>query len=155
MDRVQKMMKGFTILVVFSFFVGCGPSRSGQVYSPDQARRAQTVEMGVVEQVRPVRLEGTKSGVGVVGGGVAGGVLGSTIGSGRGSTIAAVIGGLAGAAAGAAAEEQITEADGLEIIVRLDSGELVAVVQEDDVMFSPGDRVQLLTDSGGTTRVRK
>jgi outer membrane lipoprotein SlyB len=90
-----------------------------------------------------------------VGGGVAGGVLGSTVGSGRGSTIAAVVGALGGAAAGAATEEQITKADGLEMLVRLDSGRLVAVVQESDLWFSPGDRVQVPTGSDGTTRVRK
>jgi outer membrane lipoprotein SlyB len=151
----KEIIKSITILIVFLFLAGCAPSRSGQVYSADQTRRAHTVETGIVEQVREVRLEGTKTGVGVVGGGVAGGVLGSTIGSGRGSTIAAVLGGIAGAAAGAAVEEGVTEADGLEILVRLDSGELISIVQENDVWFSPGDRVQILTGADGTTRVRK
>jgi outer membrane lipoprotein SlyB len=153
---VTKLLSRFVAFSTILFLAaGCAPSRSGQVYSIDQTRRAQTVETGVVEQVKEVRLEGTKSGVGVVGGGVAGGVLGSTIGSGRGSAIAAVLGSLAGAAAGAAAEEGITQANGLEILVRLDSGEVIAVVQENDVPFSPGDRVQVLTGPDGTTRVRK
>jgi outer membrane lipoprotein SlyB len=155
-EPAMKALTHFIALAMISLLVAsCAPSRSGQVYSPDQARRSQTVEMGVVEEVREVKVEGTRSGVGAVGGGVAGGVLGSTVGSGRGSTIAAVVGALAGAAAGAATEEQITKTDGLEIFVRLDSGRLVAVVQESDVWFSPGDRVQVLTGSDGTTRVRK
>jgi len=152
-------MKAFVSLIMILslslLMASCAPSRSGQVYSRDQARAAHAVEGGVVEQVKEVQIEGTRSGVGAVGGGVAGGVLGSTVGSGRGSTIAAVVGGLAGAAAGAAAEEQITKADGLEILVRLDSGRLLAVVQERDIWFYPGDRVQVLTGPDGTTRVRK
>lgn len=154
--NIIKVLSTFTAVGMILFLsTGCAPSRSGQVYSVDQTRKAQTVETGVVEQVREVRLEGTKSGVGVVGGGVAGGVLGSTIGSGRGSAIAAVLGSIAGAAAGAAAEEGVTQTDGLEIFVRLDSGEVISVVQENDVWFSSGERVQILTGPDGTTRVRK
>lgn len=153
--KMRKIIKSTVFIIIALCLTGCAQSRSGQVYSADQARRAQSVDYGVVEEVREVRLEGTKSGIGVVGGAVAGGVLGSTIGSGRGSTIAAVVGSLAGAAAGAAAEEHITKADGLEILVRLESGRLIAVVQENDVWFAPGERVQVLTGSDGTTRVRK
>jgi len=152
MKLIAKMR---VVVLVCVLVAGCASSRSGQVYTRDQARQAHTVETGVVEQVKPVRIEGTKSGIGVASGGVAGGVLGSTIGSGRGSTIAAVGGALAGAAAGALAEEQLTKADGLEILVRLDSGKLVAVVQEADVAFTPGDHVQVLTGTDGTIRVRK
>jgi outer membrane lipoprotein SlyB len=152
---MRKVSEHMMVVVIGLLIAGCAPSTSGQVYSRDQARMAHTVENGLVEQVKAVKIEGTRSGAGAVGGGVAGGVLGSTIGSGRGSTIAAVAGALAGAAAGAAAEEQITKADGLEILVRLDSGRLVTVVQENDVAFAPGDRVQVLTGSDGTVRVRK
>jgi outer membrane lipoprotein SlyB len=151
-----KSVIGLIALTFIALLItSCAPSRSGQVYSRDQARRAHTVETGTVGQVREVMIEGTRSGVGAVGGGVAGGVLGSTVGSGRGSTIAGVVGAVAGAAAGAAAEEQITKADGLEILVSLDSGRLVAVVQESDVWFFSVDRVQVLTGSDGTMRVRK
>ncbi len=154
--KVSGRVLKFSFFVLLALFIaGCAPSRSGQVYSADQSRRAHTVETGVVEEVREVNLEGRKSGAGAVGGAVAGGVLGSTIGSGRGSTIAAVLGSAAGLAAGSAIEEHVTRADGLEILVRLDSGRLIAVVQESDVWFSPGERVQVLTGSDGTTRVRK
>ena len=43
-------------------------------------------------------------------------------------------------------------ADALEITVRLDSGEMRAIVQEADQQFVPGQRVRLLS-SGGVTRV--
>ena len=57
-----------------------------------------------------------------------------------------------GAVAGRAIEQGVTSKDALEIIVKLDSGELRAIVQEADLTFKPGDRVRLVS-SGGVTRV--
>lgn len=151
-------MKSFRIMVLFSvaaILAGCASSNSGDVYSRNQVRRTQTVQMGAVQAIRNVRIEGTKSGVGVVGGGVAGGVLGSTVGKGKGSTLAAVGGAALGAVGGAVAEEKLTKKNGLEITVKLDSGATIAVVQDADVMFSVGERVRVLTGPDGTTRVVK
>lgn len=150
-------MKSFRFVVLLPLLVllaGCTSSQSGEVYSRDQARTLQTVQMGTVEFVKNVQIEGTKSGIGAVAGGVAGGVAGSTIGSGKGSTLAALGGAAIGAVGGAVAEEKLTKKAGLEITVKLDSGAMIAVVQEADVMFSVGERVRVLT-SGGTTRVVK
>jgi len=99
-----------------------------------------------------IYADGTKTPIGTVAGAVVGGVAGSTIGHGKGSTIAAVVGAVAGGLAGSAIEEGVTRKDGLEITVKLDSGGLVAVVQEADEQFHPGEKVRLL-ESGGTTRV--
>src|SRR5690606_19653792 len=68
------------------------------------------------------------------------------------SAAAAVVGAVVGGLAGAAAEEGLTRKDGLEITVKLDNGNMVAVVQEADEQFHPGERVRLI-ESGGTTRV--
>jgi len=134
---------------------GCSPSsQSGKVYSRDQARVAQTVVYGTVTRVEPVRLEGTRSGAGTLAGGALGGALGSGVGSGAGQTIAVVGGAIVGAIAGSATEKGVTEADGLEIEVQLDSGELLAIVQERDEEFQVGERIRVLRDSTGTSRVR-
>lgn len=132
--------------------VACASSNAGSAYRRDETRRVQTVKTGVVESVRTVKLEGTKSGVGTATGAVVGGVAGSTVGHGKGSVVAAVVGAVVGGIAGSAAEEGITRKDGIEITVKLDSGSLVAIVQEADEQFQPGERVRLL-ESGGTTRV--
>ncbi|HWT27941.1 MAG TPA: hypothetical protein VN084_00405, partial [Methylophilaceae bacterium] len=71
---------------------------------------------------------------------------------GAGQAIATVVGAIVGGIAGAAAEEGITRKDGIEITVKLDSGPLVAIVQEADEVFQPGEKVRLI-ESGGTTRV--
>ncbi|MES2554414.1 MAG: glycine zipper 2TM domain-containing protein [Pseudomonadota bacterium] len=140
------------VLSLAALLNACASSNAGDVYSRDEARKVQTVKMGVVESVRAVKLEGTKTPIGAGAGAVVGGVAGSTIGHGAGSTIAAIVGAVAGGLAGSAAEEGITRKNGVEITVKLDSGPIVAVVQEATEVFQPGEKVRLL-ESGGTTRV--
>ena len=122
------------------------------VYSKHEAGREQTVRMATVDAVRKVEIEGSRSGVGAAAGGVTGAIAGSDVGHGKGSAIVGVLGAVGGGVAGQAIEEKVTRKDGLEITVRLDSGELRAIVQEADEAFKPGDRVRLL-NSGGVTRV--
>ncbi len=133
----------------------CASSRSGQVYSRDQARQEMRVNYGTVKEVRTVLIEGTQSGVGAVAGGVTGGVLGSMIGGGRGRILGTVIGALGGAAGGALAEEEITKKQGVEVTVEMDTGEIVTIVQEADMQFYAGDRVRVLRASDGSSRVQK
>lgn len=148
----MKATQFITVLLLSTFLAACASSNSGSVYSRDEARKTQTIRTGVVESVRQVKLEGTKSPVGTIAGGAVGGIAGSSVGGGRGSAIAAVIGAVAGGLLGSAAEEGITRKDGVEITVKLDGGTMVAVVQEADEVFNPGERVRLV-ESGGTSRV--
>ena len=139
---------------VATVLTGCTPGLGGSSYSRDQARREQTVRMGYVESVRDVKLEGTRSGVGPAAGAVVGGVAGSTIGGGRGSAVAAVLGAVAGGVAGQAAEQGVTSKRGVEVTVKLDNGQFVAITQEADETYRPGDRVRILSD-GATSRVTR
>ena len=70
---------------------GCASTSSGSVYSGGQARQEQTVRMGVVESVRQVSIEGSKSGVGTLAGGAIGGVAGSNIGGERAATMYSIL----------------------------------------------------------------
>lgn len=148
----MRVLNIVSALLLAALLAACASSNSGSVYSRDEARRVQTIKMGVVESVRTVLLEGTKTPVGGAAGAVVGGVAGSTVGHGAGQAIATVVGAVVGGLAGAAAEEGITRKNGLEITVKLDNGSLVAVVQEADEQFHPGDRVRLV-ENGSTTRV--
>jgi outer membrane lipoprotein SlyB len=138
--------------LVAAALAGCAPGLGGGAYTRDEARREQNVRLGVVESVRPVQIEGTRSGVGPAAGAVVGGVAGSTVGGGRGSAVAAVIGAVAGGVAGQALEEGTTRKNGVEVTVKLNNGALVAIVQEADETFRAGDRVRILSD-GRTSRV--
>ncbi len=146
-------MKRFTLTIAvaaLTILTGCASSQSGSAYERSQARQEMSVRLGVVESVRQVTLEGTKSPAGTVAGGALGGLAGSNIGRGRGSTAGAIVGVVVGAMAGSAIEEQVTKKDGLEITIKLDSGELIAVTQEADEAFHPGERVRVLRGSGAT-----
>lgn len=133
-----------------ALLAGCASSQSGSTYERRQARQEMSVQLGVVESVRHVTIEGTKSPVGTVAGAGIGGLAGSNIGRGRGSTAGAIVGAVIGGVAGSAVEEQVTKKDGLEITIKLDSGELIAVTQEADEAFHPGERVRVLRGSGAT-----
>lgn len=148
----MKTSPGLILVMLAALLAGCASSNSGDVYTREQTRQVQTVQMGIVESVRTVKIEGTKTPVGTATGAVVGGVAGSTIGHGKGSTIAAVVGAVAGGLAGSAIEEGVTRKDGLEITVRLDDGAMLAIVQEANEAFNPGERVRVL-DGGGVTRV--
>ena len=133
---------------------GCASKLDGETYSRNDARQVQTIRMGTIEYLRPVRIEGTKTPVGAAAGSVIGGVAGSSIGGGRGSAVAAVIGAVAGGLAGAAAEEGMTRTQGVEITVREDDGVMRAYVQavSPNQIFRVGERVRIVTVNG-TSRV--
>lgn len=147
--RITRLL---TVSLLTALLAACASSNSGSVYSRDEARKVQTVKTGVIESVRQVKLEGTKSPVGTIAGGAVGGIAGSSVGGGRGSAIAAVIGAVAGGLAGSALEEGITRKDGVELTVKLDGGGLIAIVQEADEVFAAGEKVRIL-ESGGVSRV--
>lgn len=147
-------MRYLTLMIALAalFVAGCASSLSGGAYERRQARTVHEVEMGVVENVRAVKIEGTESGIGSTAGAVVGGLAGSTLGKGRGSAVGAVIGAVAGGVAGTAVEEGTTRQDGIEITVKLDNGRIYAIVQAADEEFKVGERIRVLR-GGGVTRV--
>ncbi len=157
---LRYQLKTLAVLAVTSLAVlllsGCMPeSRSGDVYSRDQARVAHTVYYGTILRVEEVTLEGTNTGAGTLAGGAMGGALGSAVGGGSGRTIATVGGAILGGIAGTAAEKGMTTQVGVELEVELDNGELLAIVQEKDAIYNVGDRVRVLRDARGAARVRQ
>jgi outer membrane lipoprotein SlyB len=132
---------------------GCAyPGRGSADYRGYQTRTEQSVRFGVVESIRPVRIDGGDSGVGVVTGATLGGIAGSSVGQGHGSAAAAVAGAVVGGIIGYNVEKDAAARGGVEITVLLDGGKYIAVVQEADEAFRVGDRVRILSGQG-TTRV--
>lgn len=132
---------------------GCAPPIAGNRYYRGEALRAQSVEMGVVESIRPIQLQGPDTGVGTVGGAALGGLAGSGIGGGAGQAAAIIGGALIGGIIGNAVERDANKRPGVELTVRLDAGRMIAVVQEDGgEAFRPGDRIRVLSD-GYRTRI--
>lgn len=138
----------FLSLALAVSLAGCISSRSGATYSRDDVRHMQEVQVGTVEHVREIVIEGTQSGIGAAAGGAVGGIGGSEVGHGKGSTAGAVVGAVLGGVAGGALEEAVTRKRGYEITVRLDNGRTVAIAQEADEEFKAGERVRIVTGNG-------
>lgn len=143
------ILSGLAVLLT-----GCAGSMSSDTYNRNATMQMQDVQYGTVESVRGVRIAGTQSPVGIIGGAIVGGLLGSTVGGGRGKDLAAVGGAIAGGVAGSAIEQGATQQNGVEITVRLDNGRIVSIVQAvGNQMFSPGQRVQVVSAPNGASRV--
>lgn len=146
-------MKTFSLLACVALLAGCATEqRSASVYDPYQAMNEQSVRLGTVESVREVTIASRDSGVGGMTGAALGGLAGSNVGSGKGSVAAGIAGAVAGGIIGQRAEGRVASRRGLEITIKLDNGDMVAVTQQADELFRPGERVRLLSD-GYSTRV--
>ncbi len=140
------------IALVVLLSLGCASKTNPNVYSRGQAKQLQRVQMGEVISVRPVEIEGSKSGVGAVAGGIGGGLIGSGIGKGSGRKVATGVGIVGGAVAGAVIEEKVTHRRGVEVTVRLDTGGHISIVQGTEENLIPGDRVRIISSPDGSAR---
>ena len=131
---------------------GCAYNAGSRDYRGYQVMGEQSVRFGVVESVRDVRINPRETGVGTAGGAVLGGIAGSNVGGGSGQVAGAIGGAILGGILGQNIEKSANERQGVEVTVMLDSGKYLAVVQEADENFRPGDRVRVLSGRG-TTRV--
>ena len=127
---------------------------SGQKYDRAETRTAYNIEYGKVTSTQLVEIEGEYGVIGTWGGATVGAAAGNGVGDGVGRGVARAVGGVVGAVAGQAIEKEITSETGLEIIVSLDDGSNIAIVQANDVSFSPGEKVQVLFGPRGSARVR-
>ena len=83
-----------------------------------------------------------------------GGMAGNTMGGGAGRGLATAVGAIGGAVAGSAVQERATRAQAVELILRMEDGTSMSVVQEVENInqFYAGQRVRL-TIGNGNTRV--
>ena len=129
---------------------GCATYDGPRDYAVGEERLVQSVEYGTVQSVRAVRLDERGAPVGTFAGAAAGGILGSAIGGrGPGGAVATILGAVGGGLAGNAIEHDATAHDGEQIVVRLDNGATIAVVQGGSAELRPGDRVQVLNGPRG------
>lgn len=127
---------------------GCAPVHSGSTYGRSQAGQEQRVTKGTILAMREVKVEGTDTGAGKIGGAVVGGAAGSTLGQGSRANLAgAAVGAVLGAVLGTMAENRLTEANAIEFTVREENGTTIAVVQANDQGLREGERVVILRGS--------
>ena len=147
--------KLFALLAVVLMFSACA-SQTGSSYSRYETREPMTVELGVIKQLNDAQIEDDPDGLGTLTGGIVGGILGSAFGSGSGKIFTVAGGALAGALAGTGIEKAVRTKAAQEIMVELDGGRTIVVVQEIDKseILAVGDRVRVLSAPDGSARVR-
>jgi len=138
----------------------CAPVVVPPAYPAYQTGQAMSVESGVVQAVRTVKIQGQPTGAGAAVGSTVGAIAGAAAGSNSscyynggswwGALAGAIIGGLAGNAMETAAAQQ----NGLEVQVRMDDGRVLSIVQGGEELFRPGDDVDVLTAPDGSSRVQ-
>ena len=143
-------------LVATLGLAGCASNMGGNTYQRSQAQGMQKVMLGVVESTRAVTIE-SNSGVGTPAGSGIGAIVGSNYGSGRGALIGMIAGAVIGGVVGHVTDSLANARDGMEITVKLDNGDLVAITQSvaGSDPISSGDRVRVVVDQRGTTRVQR
>jgi len=141
-------------LLIATGLAGCASSLSGESYKRSEARTVQRVDYGIIAQLRPVKIEGTKTPIGSGAGAAVGGIVGSSVGGNTAGKVMTVIGAVAGGMAGAAIEEGVTRTHGVEITVKMENGRTIAIVQalSPNERFTVGERVRVIY-GGQNTRV--
>jgi outer membrane lipoprotein SlyB len=109
----------------------------------------QHVAFGQVLALRPMEIKPGKTRVGAVTGALLGGIGGSQIGGGTAANLAGgVAGAVAGGLLGSAIQRGGQTKQGVEITVKLESGEVIAVTQPGSMNdFRVGDRVRVVGDN--------
>jgi len=146
----------FSATLLLMLLAGCASNLSGTSYQRGEVGAMQRVEYATIVSLRPVKIEGTKTGVGTAAGAVAGGVAASGVSGGKTGTVAAVIGAVLGGLAGSAMEEGMTRTDGVEFGLKMDDGREISLVQaiSPNEVYRVGDKVRVIYN-GGRARVTR
>jgi outer membrane lipoprotein SlyB len=151
---VAAVLTACTAVVMGGLLSACATT-SPDVISYRDAQRNSQVRDGVIVNIRPVRVDGSQSGLGAMAGGVAGGVAGSTVGGYRDGFVGSIVGAVVGGVLGNAIERSATTEQADEIVVQLNNGERRAIVQaRGSEALHEGDAV-LLIQSGNRVRLTR
>lgn len=152
-------MKPLSMLGLTLLLIACtGPNpygASSEGYTRSEANQPLQVSNGIIIDLQAVTIDSEGNLVGKTAGGLIGGIAGSSVGGGRGSAAAAVAGAVVGGLVGNKAEALYSKANGVQLTVQLDNGQVQSVVQEvnPNILFRKGDHVKLVQSASGKVRV--
>ena len=131
---------------------GCATGYNAGQYSSGLTQ--ESVVLGRVISVQKVtaRPDGAVNGGGLLGG-IGGVAVGSQVGHGAGTVIAEALGGIAGAVFGGHLANKYDTHKAMQVTVREDDGNLIAVVESEKQKFVKGERVQVIYSQSGKVRV--
>lgn len=133
------------IAAMLATLAACATPQTTTNYGRAETRMLQQVQLGELLEVREVQLDAQATGQGAAAGAVLGGISGVQ----RGNATQAAIGGVLGSFLGQGIEDATGRRKGVELLVKLDDGNLVAVTQEaDGLKYEAGQRVRVLMLNG-------
>ena len=137
------------------FLAACGVGNTNTTYQRGQIGKRGSTSTGTIVAMEVVDIAG-EDGVGTLAGGVAGAAAGSMIGGNTAVNIIGAVGGaVVGGAVGGAAQKAITSDTAFEFLVQEDkTGDVISVVQSNELGLQPGDHV-ILVEIDGVTRIRQ
>lgn len=156
---MKKVVFTIATLATGLMLAGCAPKIGGNDYSVRGVGEVSQTFQGTIISAHPILVsaktaEGQSSpGAGALIGGLTGGVLGSQIGKGKGQVVMGTLGALGGAAAGHFAEQKLTEQEGMEYQIKLDTGSIVTVAQGAEPRLAVGQRVLVINSARERSRV--
>lgn len=148
----------FLIITTLALAACAGPNPYGsstEKYSEREANQPMRISYATVLDVQPVTIDSEGNIVGKITGALIGGIAGSGVGGGRGSAVAAVAGAVVGGMIGQKAGEQYDKANGVQITIQFENGQVRAIVQEanPNVIFRKGDHIKVIESPTRKTRV--
>jgi outer membrane lipoprotein SlyB len=151
---MKKIMLAMATLLAATMTTGCA-SYKAQTYQGNQAMQAMRVKYAVVLEIREVEIQAPSTGTGASAGATLGGIAAYGGGS-RGGIAGAVAGAVVGGVVGAVAENAAQKKTGIEITYRLENGEVMALVQEQDDQnpIAAGDRIRIIEGSFSSRAVK-
>ena len=128
---------------------GCSSIMSANTYKDISTQKILSFSDGTVVDVRKITIEPSATGFGAIIGGVLGGLTTSHMSknsSSSGQTLVTAIGATVGFLAGNAIEKLSGTKEGLELLIKLNSGKKFVIIQDAEVPFSIGQRIRVLHD---------
>jgi outer membrane lipoprotein SlyB len=136
--------------VVALVLAGCAAPVQQPYYGSNPApsqgypSQGQSYQVGTVDRIEVITRGSGNNAAGTIIGGIIGGLIGTQIGSGTGRTVATVVGAVGGAVAGNVIEgRRRADNETFRVTVRLDSGAMQTVTQDNINDLHTGDRVRL------------
>ncbi len=149
------MKKFLTAALMVLFLAACGVGNTNTTYKRGEIGKRGSTSTGTIVAMEVIDIAGTESGIGAIAGGAAGAVAGSAVGGGRGQILMGIGGAVVGGIVGNAAERAITKDTAFEFLVQEDkTGDVISVVQSNELELQPGDHV-ILIELDGVTRIRQ
>jgi len=139
------------ILILALTLSACANPNSQSNYSSSDIGRATETKEATVIKTRFITITGENRGNGMLAGGAIGAVGASNVGGGTGNGLAVVGAAIVGAIVGNIVEQQIADSRGVEYTVRLKSGKIQTIAQnqaKDDTVFKKGDKVLVQSGAG-------